>query len=59
MAKRNKKKKEKMSFEIPKEILREAQKPRYNSHQGGYGVHKSPKDYSRKTKHKKNYANEY
>ena len=40
------------TFEIPKDLLIAAQKPRYNAHQGGYGAHKSEKAYTRKQKHK-------
>lgn len=40
------------TFEIPKDLLIAANKPRYNAHQGGYGAHKSGKEYTRKEKHK-------
>ena len=40
------------TFEIPKDLLIEAKKPRYNAFQGGYGAHKSEKIYTRKQKHK-------
>lgn len=37
---------------ITKEQRFEAEKPRYNAYQGGYGAFKSKKAYSRKDKHK-------
>ena len=40
------------TFEIPKDILIAAKKPRYNAYQGGTGAHKSKKAYTRKQKHK-------
>lgn len=43
---------------IPKELVMEAQKPRYNAYQGGIGVHKTIKTYNRKEKHKKDYRYE-
>lgn len=37
---------------ITKEQRFEAEKPRYNAHQGGYGAFKNKKAYIRKEKHK-------
>ena len=51
MGRKNKRKP--MSYTIPSDLILEANKPRFNSHQGGYGAHKSAKDYTRKKKHKK------
>lgn len=51
--------KEHITFEIPKDIILEATKPRFNSHQGGYGAFKSKKDYTRKDKYKKDYKQEF
>lgn len=54
-----KKKKEIITFEIPKELVLAKEKPRYNAHQGGTGGHKSVKDYSRKEKYKKDWRRDY
>lgn len=41
--------------EIPKELVFNATKERYNPYQGGYGAHKNKKAYTRKDKHKVKY----
>ena len=46
------------TFEIPKDLLISAKKPRYNAHQGGYGVQDETK-YKRKEKYKKDYRYDY
>lgn len=43
------------TFEIPKDLIIAKEKPRYNAHQGGYGAHKSIKEYKRREKHQKKY----
>lgn len=50
MAKRKKKKSE--TITIPKELVLQAEKPRYNAFQGGTGAHKTAKTYTRKDKHR-------
>lgn len=52
MAKRRQKK-QSQSFTIPKELILQAEKPRYNPYQGGYGKHKDKTKYTRKVKYKK------
>ena len=52
MARRNKRKKTTETLIIPKELVLQAEKPRYNPFQGGTGAHKTAKTYTRKTKHK-------
>lgn len=47
------------TFTIPKDLLVEAQKPKYNGYQTGHGAHKSAKDYKRRDKHKKDFKYEY
>lgn len=42
---------------IDKEDVFQAKKPRYNAHQGGYGVHEDDKVYTRKSKYKKGWDN--
>ena len=46
------------TFEIPKDLLIEAKKPRYNAFQGGYGIQGQTK-YKRKEKYKKDYRYDY
>ncbi len=41
--------------EIPKELVFNATKERYNPFQGGYGAHRNKKVYTRKDKHKQKY----
>lgn len=57
MARKNKRK-EIATFVIPKDLIIEKEKPRYNAHQTGTGSHKSAKDYTRKDKYKKDYKKE-
>ncbi len=45
-------------IKIPKRLIIEKEKPRYNAYQDGFGKHKSVKDYSRKEKYKKDYLQE-
>lgn len=47
------------TFTIPKDLIMEAQKPRYNAYQTGTGAHKSAKDYKRRDKHKKDFRYDY
>ena len=57
MAARKKKKKiEKIT--ISKDLVLAAEKPRYNAHQGGYGIQGEVK-YKRNAKHKKDYRHDY
>lgn len=41
--------------EIPKEMIFNAKKERYNPYQGGYGAFKDKKKYTRKEKYKTKY----
>lgn len=52
MARRNKRQKKTEKIVVPKELIMEAKKPRYNPFQGGTGAHKTIKSYTRKEKHK-------
>ena len=49
---RKNRRQEHITFEIPKDLLRKAATPKFNSHQGGYGPWKDKKNYTRKIKHK-------
>lgn len=40
---------------IPKEMIIQAEKPRYNAYQGGTGAWEDKKKYKRKEKHQKKY----
>lgn len=47
-----KKKKKIDKIVVPKELIYQAQKERFNPFQTGTGAHKSKKTYTRKSKHK-------
>ena len=56
MGRKNKRQKMQIeTFVIPTDLIIAKEKPRYNAHQGGYGAHKSIKEYKRREKHQKKY----